>query len=207
MISAPTMFAHEMPVPGPARDLAETIAASLPMLRTDRLLLRAPRLEDFALYAELLSGARGAGFGGPLTREAAWDDWMRMVGLWLMRGHGVWTAETRASDLDPALPAGQIAGFVLIGFEPGDEEPELGWILASDFEGRGLAQEAAQALLDYVHDTLHFTSLVSYIDPDNARSRDLARRLGARFDGMLDGSEIWRHLPPRQPERGTGDAR
>ena len=211
MIIAPNMFAHEMPgsgavpdaVPGAARDRAGRSGAGQPMLRTERLLLRAPRLEDFALYSALLSGARGAVFGGPLTRAEARDGWMRMVGQRLMRGHGVWTLETRASDIDRDLPVGQIAGFALIKAERAGSAPEPGWVLAADFEGRGLAREATRALSDYTRDSVNFTALVNAVDPAHGRARGLAPQLGARFDALHDDSEIWRHLPPR----GTRGAR
>ena len=180
------LLAHEIAPAGAARDEAARIAAAVPVLSSARLTLRAPRIEDFPLYAEIVTGARAEGIGGPLSREEAWDDWMRLVGLWLMRGHGLWVMETSEAE---------VAGFVLLGFEPGDQEPELGWFATEAHEGQGLVTEAALAVLAHARDTLRLPSLVSYIDPQNARSAAVARRLGARLDGQLDGAEIWRHLP------------
>ncbi|MEZ5750963.1 MAG: GNAT family N-acetyltransferase [Paracoccaceae bacterium] len=179
-------LAHETPIAGPAQDIADGIAARVPVLHTDRLVLRAPRLGDFAAYAEIACGPRADSIGGPMSRDEAWDDFMRMTGLWLLRGHGVWVMETR--------DGAETAGFVLIGFEPGDAEPELGWFTTAPFEGKGLATEAARAVLRHAFGTLRLRTLVSYINPGNTRSRALARRLGAVPDGMLDGSEIWRHI-------------
>ncbi|GAB1377760.1 GNAT family N-acetyltransferase [Pararhodobacter aggregans] len=196
MIAAP----HETPIPGPAQDAARAIAAHVPVLRTARLVLRAPRLEDFPVYAEILTGPRAEPMGEVLTRADAWDDWCRLVSLWLLRGHGIWTLETLA---------GETAGFVLIGFEPGDLEPELGWFLTEAHEGQGLAEEAAQAVLAHAWGPLGLTTLVSYIAPDNARSRALARRLGAAPLETHDGCEVWRHHPTgaaRAPRQATQPA-
>jgi RimJ/RimL family protein N-acetyltransferase len=54
--------------------------------------------------------------------------------------------------------------------------------LLDGFEGRGIAQEAARAALDWTWAHTGLASLVSYIDPRNHRSIRLAERLGARRD-------------------------
>lgn len=179
--------AHEHAVSGPAQSVADTIAAHVPVLSTLRLTLRAPRLPDFATYAQVACGPRATGIGGPSTRTQAWDDFMRMVGLWLLRGHGIWTLEERVS--------AEVVGFVLIGFEPGDQEPELGYLMAEAHEGQGYATEAARAVLAYAFGPMRLPTLASLIDPGNARSIALARRLGARLDGVVAGAQIWRYSP------------
>jgi len=175
---------HEMPIAGAAQGIAADIAGRVPVLRTKRLTLRAPRLEDFAAYAAIACGPRADTIDGPMTRDAAWDDFMRMVGLWILRGHGVWTVEAK----------GRIAGFALIGFEPGDQEPELGYFTADGLEGQGIATEAARAVLEHAFGALGLNRLVSYIHPGNAASIAVARRLGAVQDGVVDGSQVWVHL-------------
>lgn len=42
-----------------------------PTLTTDRLILRAPQLQDFSAFATFLTGSRAIYVGGPLTRERA----------------------------------------------------------------------------------------------------------------------------------------
>ncbi|HMO06720.1 MAG TPA: GNAT family N-acetyltransferase [Paracoccaceae bacterium] len=185
-----TRAPHEIAVPGPAADLAAALAAGLPTLETARLRLRPSRLEDFDAWAEILAAPEAIHMGGPFDRNDAFTEFAATFGLWLLRGHGLMTAEMRD---------GEVAGFVLIGFEPGDREPELGWMLRPAFRGRGLAEEAARGLRHHALGTLGLASLVSYIDPDNVASRRLAQRLGARLDGAVDGSEVWRHAPPFAP--------
>jgi RimJ/RimL family protein N-acetyltransferase len=170
---------------GMARQAA-AVAAVIPVLRTERLTLRAPRVADFPAYAAIACTDRGIHIGGPFTEEEAWDDFCRMTANWLLRGHGAWAVETHVGDL---------VGFILIGFEPGDAEPELGWFLLEGAEGQGYATEAAWAVHDHAVNALGLDRLVSYIAPDNAASMRVAERLGARPEGELDGSQVWVHRP------------
>ena len=183
---------HEIPIPGPAADLAATLRAALPVLDTDRLRLRAPVLEDFAYYAGIVCGPRGRHVLEVPDREAAWLDFAQMIASWLLRGHGLWTIEDRQ---------GAVQGFVLIGFEPGDHEPELGFLLREGAEGRGIATEAARAARDWAYASAGLTTLVSTIDHDNARSCALAERLGAVRDAVAEAAHghtirVYRHPGP-----------
>lgn len=177
---------HERAIPGAAAGFAATLCAHLPVLETARLRLRAPVLADFDAWAEILCGPAGPHLGGPFSRDDAFVEFLAACGGWLLRGHGPWTAQPKAG--------GAALGFVLIGFEPGDEEPELGYLFTPAATGQGLAFEAASAALDHARQ-LRLPSLVSYVAPENLRSQRLAGRLGAVPDGSLDGSQVWRHFP------------
>ncbi len=180
---------HEQTVPGAAADFALALAAHLPVLETARLRLRAPALADFEPWAEILCGPAGPYLGGPFDRDAAFIEFAVSVGGWLLRGHGVWTVEQKTD--------GTVLGFVLIGFEPGDDEPELGFLFRPAAEGQGYAAEAATAALSHAR-SLGLPALVSYVATGNVRSHRLAERLGAWRDGELDGSTVWRHWAPGQ---------
>lgn len=168
-------FACETPRQGAAALFAIALQVQLPTLATNRLILRAPRVTDFDTFFAIAGSDRGKHLGGPMSREDAWADFSQMTATWLLHGHGVWTIGC----------GGEIAGFVLLGFEPGDREPELGFLLTESAEGKGIAYEAASAALTHAFDTLGWTTLVSYIDPANARSIALARRLGGLPDGEI----------------------
>ena len=61
------------------------------------------------------------------------------------------------------------------------------------FEGRGLAQEAARAALDWTWANTDLASLVVYIDPTNHRSIRLGERLGGCRDAeaaMVDDGDV-----------------
>ena len=176
---------HERPTPGPAADFAATLAAQLPVIETARLRLRAPALSDFDAWAEIFTGPAGPHLGGPFDRDDAFTEFAATCGLWLLRGHGLWTVEPKSG--------GAVLGFVLIGFEPGDQEPELGYLFRQAAEGQGYATEAAAAMRDHAFRVLELDRLVSYIDPENARSTRVAERLGATRVGDFDGAQVWVH--------------
>jgi RimJ/RimL family protein N-acetyltransferase len=176
---------HEWPIPGPAADFAAVLAAQLPAIETARLRLRAPVLSDFDAWAEIFTGPAGPHLGGPFDRDAAFAEFAATCGLWILRGHGLLTVEPKSG--------GVVLGFVLIGFEPGDQEPELGYLFRQAAEGQGYATEAAAAMRDHAFGALGMDRLVSYIDPENARSTRVAERLGATRTGDFDGAQVWVH--------------
>lgn len=169
--------------------LALSLRALVPQIETQRLTLRAPMRSDFAQWAEIFCSDRAVHLDGPYEEDDAWFDFCQNCANWMLRGHGMWTVTDKA---------GTVLGFVLIGFEPGDQEPELGYMFVEAAEGRGIATEAARAARDHALTRLHLPSLVSYIAPENAGSRAVAQRLGAVLDGEIDGCEIWRHAPKGQ---------
>ena len=71
-----------------------------------------------------------------------------------------------------------------IGFlQPeGWPEFEIGWLLARDNWGTGLAQEGASACLQYAKESLNKTTLVSIIHIENHASKKLATKLGAAYE-------------------------
>jgi RimJ/RimL family protein N-acetyltransferase len=65
-------------------------------------------------------------------------------------------------------------------------ECELGYTFDPAVWGQGFATEAACCVRDYARDVLGWSSAVSAILPQNARSRRVAERGGARPEGQMD---------------------
>jgi RimJ/RimL family protein N-acetyltransferase len=65
-------------------------------------------------------------------------------------------------------------------------ECELSYTLDPAFWGQGFATEAVRCVLDYARDVLRLAYAISAIQPQNARSRRVAERLGARAAGQMD---------------------
>jgi RimJ/RimL family protein N-acetyltransferase len=55
---------------------------------------------------------------------------------------------------------------------------EIGWIIGTEWAGRGYASEAARAMLRLAFDRLDARYVTAVMDPDNDRSHLLALRLG-----------------------------
>lgn len=169
---------------------ATRITLTIPVLETDRLVLRAPTMDDLPAFDAFAAAPDRTRFlGGPSDAvHRGWDALRGMLGHWVLRGFGWWTAEDRAT--------GQPAGRIGVGHHVDWPEPELGWHIFTGYEGRGLAREAALAARGWWTGRGN-PPPISLIDPDNIRSRRLAERLGARIERrmVLRGTEcdVWRH--------------
>jgi RimJ/RimL family protein N-acetyltransferase len=161
----------------------------VPTLTTPRLILRAPRLEDFVHHAD--HGATGVGWsdGTPANRPAAWRVWASDAALWMLRGFGPFGVEDRLT----GAYLGQVGIFQAEGY-PG---PELGWFTVPAARRQGIAREAAQAVLGWLRAHFEWSDIVSITDPDNTASQQLARALGARQDparaGIDPGDVVFVH--------------
>jgi len=170
----------ETPCTGPCADRAKAMQNLIPVIETDRLILRAPVIEDFQDFAALLMGPQGKTYGDPKTREEAWQIFLQVTGTWYLRGHGTWVITSKN---------GETLGLVQLGAEPGDEAPELGYILTEAAQGHGYATEAARAVRDHAMGAMHLDPVYSYVASNNAASQAVIRRLG----GVDDTPEGWPH--------------
>ncbi|KAA9010596.1 GNAT family N-acetyltransferase [Histidinibacterium aquaticum] len=174
--------------------MTETVI-HIPTLETERLRLRAPEQRDFEAYADYCAGDRSRTVGGPFDRSAAFDRFCALIGHWQIRGYGRWIVADRATD----------AALGLSGlFRPeGWPEPEIAWTVFDHAEGRGVAFEAAKAVRAHAYETLGWSTVMSAIDPENARSIALARRMGCTPEGefhhpVYGRLGIWRHVAPAE---------
>ncbi len=161
----------------------------VPVIETERLILRGPEERDFDAFAAFSASERAKWIGGPFPRDRAWGGFLNTFGHWALRGYGMWMIEDRAT----GAPAGRVG----VINNDGWDEPELGWHLFEGFEGQGVAYEAALAARAYAAEHQGLDALISYVDPANHRSAALARRLGAKIerDGTVNGHacKVWRH--------------
>lgn len=174
----------------------------IPTLHTARLTLRPPRIEDFAPYAAFYASDRSVWEDGPFDRPRAWRDFAASAGLWALRGFGAWSVEDRAT----GAYLGEVGLFQPIHYP----EPELGWMVVPQAEGRGIAFEAALAARGWAWRARGLGPLVNYIDPGNVRSIRLAERLGGVRDtaaALPDGEACIAYrqpLPEPIEERAHG---
>ena len=165
---------------------------TIPTLETERLILRAPRISDFTTYADIFAHPRARYMNGPLKRDDAWNELAADLVGWLLLGFGYWTVETRES--------GEVAGMVGHAKPPVYPERELGWMVTPASEGKGIAREAAIAARNWAYGEKGWNTLVSYIDPENTRSRNLAETLGCEIDETAERPEpgclVYRHPSP-----------
>jgi RimJ/RimL family protein N-acetyltransferase len=159
---------------------------TVPLLETNRLTLRGLTSEDFERYARMWSEPAVVRFisGSPLSREAAWNRFLRQVGHWHWFGFGYFAVADRVTG---AL-LGE-AGFQDLRrpLSPSIEGTmEAGWVLATQAHGKGIAEEAMHACLDWADRTLPERRMTCIIRPEHAASLHIAKKLGFKAFSTSD---------------------
>ena len=160
-------------------------------LTTERLLLRTWRPEDEAAMAAINEDPEVTRYlNRPVTREATAAFHAAAIAHWEEHGFGFFAVELRES--------GRFAGFVGVGYPTFLPElaarPELGWRLAADAWGRGLATEAALAARDDAFARLGLPELISIVHPDNAASRRVAEKVGMSIERQVHNPVLGRDV-------------
>lgn len=147
-----------------------------PVLRTARATLRPHRIEDAEAWHRL--------HADPETRRfLEWPERDAAAARWHLLGR---TRRTRLWQTDDFLALaievdGELAGDVslhLRSVRATGRTVEVGWVLAREFTGRGIASEAVRALLDFAFGDAGACFAVAEIHNDNHASIALAERLG-----------------------------
>jgi len=156
--------------------------------RTERMLLRPPRLDDaeaiFEGYArdpEVLRYLVFPPHTGPDSvrgflreREAGWQ---------------------RGDDLSWVLTRGEeclgMIGLRLRGFKA-----EIGYVLARAYWGQGLMPEAARAVVDWALAQPEIFRVWAYCDADNVASRRVLEKVGMTCEGLLHRFVIHPNISP-----------
>ncbi len=152
-------------------------------LTTERLRLRRWLDSDRAPFRALNGDARVMEFmPGLLTAQASEALIGRIEGHFERRGFGLFAAEFREG--------GAFVGFIGLSV-PAFDAPfmpavEIGWRLATEFWGRGLATEGAREVLRYGFEELGLSGVVSFATEANTRSRRVMEKLGMTHDPADD---------------------
>lgn len=150
--------------------------SGLPVLFTERLILRAPEASDLDGFAAMAADAESMRFlGGTAARSASWRMLCSLRGAWDVRGFSMFSVIERAT----GAWVGRVGPW-----EPADwPAKEIGWGVHPHYAGRGYAREATVAALDYAFEVLGWDDVIHVIDPENTRSIALAERLGSVHRG------------------------
>jgi len=156
----------------------------IPVLETDRLLLRPFRKSDIDDYAALHADPevlRYLGGGAePWDRGRSWRHMAFLIGHWQLQGAGIWAVEHRET--------GSFIGMIGFAEPAGWPGFELSWKLARLWWGHGFATEGARAALDYAFTVLRKDRVISLIHPENRASIRVAERLGQTLQGRVEHS-------------------
>ncbi len=167
----------------------------IPILETDRLLLRSWKAEDRQPFAEL-NADTGVMEHFPNLLSRAESDAMvdRIEASFDSHGFGLWAVER--------IDNGSFIGFVGLAvptfeadFLPG---VEVGWRLARIAWGHGFATEAASAALDDGFRRCELDEILSFTATLNRRSERVMERLGMSPSGEFDHPKLAEGDPLRR---------
>jgi RimJ/RimL family protein N-acetyltransferase len=169
------------------------------ILETDRLILRPWQASDRAPFARMNADPRVMEFmPSLLSLEESNLLVDRIKAHFREHGFGLFAAELRKDH--------GFAGFIGLSipsfrapFTPGIE---IGWRLAANYWGQGLATEGARAVVRYAFEGLRIEHLVSFALPGNIRSRRVMVKLCMTHDpsddfdhpGLPEGHPMRRHV-------------
>ena len=147
-------------------------------VRTERLVLRAARLEDeAAVFA--------------FRRLPQVHEWITRAPLTVADFHRLWVDPARLATTLVVEHDGRVIGDLMVAVQDAwgqaeATEPttgvqaELGWVLDPAYAGRGLGTEAVVALLGVCFETLGLRRVVAQCFADNTASWRLMERVGMR---------------------------
>jgi RimJ/RimL family protein N-acetyltransferase len=147
--------------------------------QTERLLLRRWRAADREALAAINGDRevmRWIGSGHVLGRGLSDDLIARFEREWDERGFGLWAVSWRE---DPQRELLGFCGLTTPAFLP-DVLPaaEVGWRLARDAWGRGVATEAAACAVRFGFSAFGLREIVAVVAQENTRSLRVAEKLG-----------------------------
>jgi RimJ/RimL family protein N-acetyltransferase len=184
--------------------LAEPVDAVV--IETEQLRLRPHRMDDYAAWLRMHRQPQTTKYlHWPSSDPGAIRDHLRAR-----------TRQTRLWQTDDFLALaievdGELAGEVslhLRSVRAGTRMVEVGWVLDHRFTGRGLATEAAEALLNFAFDVVGARIAVAVVDHGNVGSIAVAERLGFAFAGADDHERTYvrfaaQAMPPRKLAGGS----
>jgi RimJ/RimL family protein N-acetyltransferase len=158
----------------------------VPEVLTPRLRLRAWRESDVAGLADIYADPESVRYLRYYDLAGTRAQVERFKAHWEQHGFGLWAVEERAT--------GRFIG--RIGLMHHDDwvasphDAEVGWVIARDLWGQGLASEGGAAALEFGKQ-LGLNDFISIANVDNTASQRVMAKLGL----VRVGETVWRESP------------
>lgn len=175
------------------------------ILESERLLFRSHQATDLDAFCAMEGDAEVRRYvgGAPRTREAAeqrfWERAMHPPDGRLAMWASVLKADDRYVGRCGLYPHIEGGGKVA-------DEGVLGFYLAREFWGRGLATEAGQAFVNFGFDELKLRRIVTSVQVENAASIRVLEKLGFVIASYEGGARSFYHFELLRPnQRAVGE--
>ena len=145
----------------------------VPVLETERLVLRAPRRGDVKAIVRLVNDRRVAENTARIPHPYGIDDAERFIAAVNRQDGEATFAVIRGGDL-----------IGVCGVEPRDNAPEIGYWLGAPYWGRGYATEAVRAVIDHAFGTVGHDTLQAGARVGNPASRRVLEKCGFQWTSV-----------------------
>ena len=145
-------------------------------IETQRLRLRRFTPDDLHALAAIRSDPEVMKYVGPGRTESIDEAWARLVKVmthWDQHGFGYWALIDKATS--------KLAGWCGLSYLEYTEYIEIGYGLATAYWGKGLATEAAAAVMKYGFVQLRLERIVAVAYPENIPSQVIMKKLGMKY--------------------------
>lgn len=148
------------------------------ILETERCTLRETTVEDVDAFYELYKDPSMTLYMEDLyedpeeERQYIRDYIKNQYGFY---DYGVWTVIEKES--------GTIIGRAGLSVRPGEEDPELGFLIGVPWQGKGYATEVCRAIIQYAATQLEAKGVVAYVQPENKASIRVCEKVGMTENG------------------------
>jgi [ribosomal protein S5]-alanine N-acetyltransferase len=159
------------------------VRATRERLETDRMVLERVRAEHAEALFALLSDPRIArtlfASGEPQSDAVMAENLLSKLDHWQRYGFGMWLLRDRQT----GAVVGR--GGLQHTFVAGCDEVEVGWAIAPELWGQGLATEMALAAVAVAFDDLGLGEIVAFTLPTNVASRRVTAKSGFVFEQQI----------------------
>ena len=157
------------------------------ILETERLKVRESTLEDVDDFYEIYQEPSITYYMEDLfPQKEAETAYMKAYidQIYGFYGYGLWTVIHKES--------GKVIGRAGLSLREGYELPELGFVIAVPFQGKGYGYEVCRGILEYAREVLEFQEIQALVDEKNLASLGLLQKLGFEYRRkVLEGARSY----------------
>ncbi len=143
------------------------------ILETERCVLRESTVEDVDAFYKIYGHPEIVRYTEALHADRKQEiDYIReyIEKVYKYFEFGIWTVIRKET--------GEIIGRAGFAVREGYELPELGFVIAVPWQGKGVAYEICRAILNYGREEFAFDRVQAFVMPENKASLSLCRKLG-----------------------------
>ena len=163
-----------------------------PILETERLLLRRPKIEDAETIHELYVQDE------EVCRYTTWlpTQSLEETKAFIQRCVDNWKGEKQFEYIIELRDSEQVIG--MFGLEDRVGKAEMGYVLAKPYWSNGYMTEVVKAILSWGLGNRHYQRMHAVCDVDNLASARVMEKSGMTFEGVL---RSWMKHPQQHPSK------